>query len=78
MGGRLQRPCPWSKGGLTCLYEDGHGQLWVATYGACLFRFDSDGKMIQFTRQGIFTRPSFRSLHEDREGNLWVGTEGEV
>ncbi len=86
-GGRLRRfeagkwtadygPYPWTKGVLTCLLEDRHGQLWAGTYGSGLFRYHRDGTMLQLSRKGVLPGNFVRSLHEDREGNLWVGTEG--
>ena len=60
------------RGGL----EDRDGHLWLATAGYGLFRCDTNGALLQFTKQDGLSSDYVRTLCEDSEGNLWVGTEG--
>ena len=67
---------PWTKGSVTCMLEDRSGRLWAGTYGSGLFRFDTNGAVLEISRSQGLPGIIVRSLEEDREGNLWVGTEG--
>lgn len=60
---------------ITCGIEDRGGHLWLGTTGQGLFRCDTNGAPMQFTKRDGLTSDSVRTLFEDGEGNLWVGTE---
>ena len=65
-------PAVAARGGL----EDRNGHLWLPTWGKGLFRCDTNGTLLQFTRHDGLGSDFVRTLCEDSEGNLWVGTEG--
>jgi len=53
------------------IHEDGHGALWIGTYGYGLFRF-KDGKFAQITtKNGLFDDVA-SSILEDAHGNFWM------
>lgn len=56
------------------------GDLWIATLGGGLFRFQADGTMTRFQHQPGEPRslPSnlVMAIHQDQRGSLWIGTEG--
>jgi signal transduction histidine kinase/ligand-binding sensor domain-containing protein len=56
--------------------EDHSGHLWLGTWGSGLFRCDTNGSVVQFTKRDGLSSDFVRALCEDSEGNLWVGTEG--
>ena len=60
---------------ITCGIEDRGGHLWLGTTGQGLFRCDTNGLSMQFTKRDGLSSDSVRTLFEDGEGNLWVGTE---
>jgi len=57
------------------LLEDRAGNLWIATYGGGLTRFDH-GRFSRFTTADGLTSNFIVALVEDREGNVWIGTDG--
>ncbi len=57
-----------------CSLEDRHGQLWVASLGKGLFRYQTNGPVLQLTVKEGLGSDLVRALFEDAEGNLWVGT----
>jgi signal transduction histidine kinase/ligand-binding sensor domain-containing protein len=57
--------------GVSLLYSDREGNLWIGTRAKGLFRY-RDGKCVKVPT----SHSAIRALYEDREGNLWVGTEG--
>ncbi len=67
---------PWSKGVLSQMREDRHGQLWLGVYGSGLFRYATNGALLELSRTEGLPGNLVRSLLEDREGNIWAGTEG--
>jgi len=69
-------PFPWSKGVLSEMREDRRGQLWLGTYGSGVFRYATNGAVLNLARKEGLPGNFVRSLLEDREGNIWVGTEG--
>jgi signal transduction histidine kinase/streptogramin lyase len=56
--------------------EDRSGHFWLGTSDHGLFRFDTNGTVLQFTRKDGLSSDSVRVVFEDSEGNIWVGTEG--
>lgn len=64
-------PLPFGIYGVSALYEDRSGILWVGTTGQGLFRLH-DGKLDSVGQ----IDHSIRDILEDAEGNLWVGTDG--
>ncbi len=61
---------------IRCSLEDSAGNLWLGSQGQGLFRCDTQGGLLRFTKEQGLGSDSIRSLCEDNEGNLWVGTEG--
>ncbi|MBS1602582.1 MAG: response regulator [Bacteroidetes bacterium] len=59
-----------------CIYEDGHGRLWLGTEGGGLLLFDrSLGVIIsRYTTDEGLCNNSVNSILEDRSGDLWVST----
>jgi signal transduction histidine kinase/ligand-binding sensor domain-containing protein len=60
---------------ITSGLEDQGGYLWLGTAADGLFRCDTNGTVLQFTKRDGLSGNSVRTLFEDSEGNLWVGTE---
>ena len=60
---------------ITCGIEDRGGHVWLGTTGHGLFRCDTNGASMQYTKRDGLSSDSVRTLFEDGEGNLWVGTE---
>ena len=60
---------------ITCGIEDRGGHLWLGTTGQGLFRCETNGTPLRYTKRDGLTSDSVRTLFEDSEGNLWVGTE---
>lgn len=67
---------PENPGGVWNLYEDTHGNVWVATYDRGLCRIGPDGSMVRWDSTRGLAYDSVRFVFEDREGTLWVGTSG--
>jgi signal transduction histidine kinase/ligand-binding sensor domain-containing protein len=61
---------------IRCALEDHNGRLWLGTWGNGLFRCDTNGSLLQFTKRDGLGSDFVRALCEDGEGDLWVGTEG--
>ncbi len=55
------------------ILRDRRGQLWIATFGDGLLKFDA-GTFTPFDWRGNRGDSSIRRLFEDRDGALWVGT----
>src|SRR5207245_1758584 len=68
---------PWSKGVLSQMAEDRHGQLWLGIYGSGVFRYTTNGVVLTISHSEGLPGNFVRSLVEDREGNIWVGAEGQ-
>jgi len=68
---------PWSKGVISEMCEDRHGQLWLGIYGSGVFRYTANGVVLTISHSEGLPGNFVRSLVEDREGNIWVGTEGQ-
>ena len=68
---------PWPKGVLSEMHEDRHGQLWLGIYGSGVFRYSTNGAVLEISRNEGLPGNFIRSLIEDREGNIWVGAEGQ-
>jgi len=60
---------------INCGLEDHAGYLWLGTAAEGLFRCDTNGAVLRFTRRDGMSGNSVRTLFEDSEGNLWVGTQ---
>jgi signal transduction histidine kinase/ligand-binding sensor domain-containing protein len=68
----------WSRidgvdGSVSNLLADRSGNLWVATWGHGLYRWNQRGVQHWSMRDGL-SDDFVRVIHEDREGNLWIGT----
>jgi signal transduction histidine kinase/ligand-binding sensor domain-containing protein len=62
--------------GIRSALEDHSGRLWLGTWGNGLFRCDTNGSVLQFTKRDGLGSDFVRALCEDNEGDLWVGMEG--
>jgi len=56
----------------TSLYEDGHGDIWITTKGAGLYRYLPHTGEVE-KQEGIPCN-EISSVIEDIQGNLWIGT----
>ena len=54
---------------------DSEGNLWFATQGGGVSKYDGKSFITYTTKQGLANN-SVRSIAEDRNGNLWFGTYG--
>jgi len=63
------------KFGVTSIYDDGHGSLWLGgrTPGVVQFRI-RDGRVTSYTRQDGLFDGSASSILADGQGDLWVST----
>ena len=60
---------------ISMLYESPSGQMWVATYGRGLMRFDTSG-VVTLTAPSFLPHDNVLAVFEDAEANVWVGTHG--
>ena len=60
--------------GVTTLFEDAEGSLWIGTNGGVSRRNGSG--FDRFTTRDGLNHNSVAALTGDREGNLWIGTSG--
>jgi ligand-binding sensor domain-containing protein len=60
---------------ISMLYESTSGQMWIATYGRGLMRFDKSG-LLTLTSPASLPHDNVLAVFEDAEGNVWVGTQG--
>ncbi len=58
-----------------CLLVGRHGELWMGTEGAGLYRY-ANGRLTNFAEQPGAAGNSVRSIAADAAGNLWLGTRG--
>lgn len=62
-------------GNIPAMLQDKFGNIWLATYGGGVSRYD--GKSFShFTESQGLSSNSVLSMVEDRDGNLWFGTNG--
>jgi ligand-binding sensor domain-containing protein/signal transduction histidine kinase len=60
---------------ISVLYESPSGQMWIATYGRGLMRFDKSG-LATLTAPSSLPHDNVLAVFEDAEENVWVGTHG--
>jgi signal transduction histidine kinase/ligand-binding sensor domain-containing protein len=65
----------WSSRMLLHGIEDSAGHLWLASRGQGLFRYETNGTVLQFTAADGLGSDFVLQMFEDREGNLWAGTD---
>jgi ligand-binding sensor domain-containing protein/signal transduction histidine kinase len=68
-------PGPGESAPKRALREDQHGNVWIATHGAGLFRY-RDGRFDRIDTQGGLSHSIVLAVCDDRDGNLWAGTGG--
>lgn len=62
--------------GVTSVYEDRQGRIWMMTWGKGLFRWDdSNGHIVSCPPIGNDNIPFV--MYQDREGRYWIGTWGD-
>jgi len=65
---------------VTCMYEDGTGQLWVGTMGGGLYFFDRTHDEFQPYKQLSKYKEDpenyIKAMYGDKNGRLWLGTLG--
>lgn len=62
-------------GNIPAILEDRFGNIWMATYGGGVSRYDGKS-FTHFTDKQGLSNNSILSMVEDRDGNLWFGTNG--
>ncbi len=68
-------------GWVSCILEDNHGALWLATGKAGLLKYDYDKDLFYFVVNNPGNNLSLQYNHEintifqDREENIWLGTD---
>ncbi|HAS43816.1 MAG TPA: hypothetical protein DCS93_25265 [Microscillaceae bacterium] len=69
-------PESFKKAAVAQLYTDSKNNIWAATTGAGVLKYD--GKSVQpfSTKNGLAVNRIF-CIYEDTEGNIWIGTDGE-
>jgi signal transduction histidine kinase/ligand-binding sensor domain-containing protein len=58
------------------LSEGIHGEIWVGTYNAGMWKIESGGAVRHFTRGDGLSSSQIRSFFPDENGVLWIGTYG--
>jgi ligand-binding sensor domain-containing protein len=59
---------------ISCVYEDGAGNLWIGTDTGGLNRL-KDSKFTTYTGKDGLSSDMVWTVCEDGYGNLWIGTE---
>jgi signal transduction histidine kinase/ligand-binding sensor domain-containing protein len=59
--------------GVVEVYEDRHGNIWIATAGSGLYRLGADRATVFTAADGLLSN-QISTIFEDLEGNLWIGT----
>jgi ligand-binding sensor domain-containing protein len=62
-------------GNIPAMLEDKFGNIWLATYGGGVSRYDGKS-FTHFTDKQGLSNNSVLSIAEDSDGNLWFGTNG--
>ena len=73
----IQTPINYSSGTISSLALDNHGNIWVATQGACphgLFKYDGTSWTNYITSNSPIHSKNLTKLFVDSEGNLWIGS----
>lgn len=70
-----------SDNGVLSLYDDGRGNIWAATYGGGLNRFDKESKKFERFEHNNnnpsgFSHEKALIVYGDESGRIWVGTYG--
>ncbi len=60
---------------ISCCFKDHMGNLWFATYGAGVSRFDGKS-FTNFAAEDGLPDNYIHCICEDKDGNLWFGTDG--
>lgn len=60
----------FTQSGITSIYKDSDGFIWISTYGDGLFRYNG----IHFKKYLLQT-PVVHTTYQDSQGNIWIGTE---
>ncbi len=85
VAGRPSRRGPWLNYGaaqglpnpaVLAILQDRHGELWLATRGGGLVRFDG-ARFISYSKADGLASDSVAHLAEDGQGNLWLGYSGD-
>lgn len=64
---------------IRCLLQSSAGDIWLATDGDGLIRFNPDTNQAKvYTKSNGITSNSINSLLEDSKGNIWFNTEKEL
>lgn len=60
---------------VSSIIEDRRGNIWVATMGEGVYRYDGKSFTNITVKDGLISNVAY-SIMEDREGNIWLGTIG--
>ena len=69
---RYYFPTDSSSQWIRAIHEDDQGQLWIASFGSGLWRFDPQKEEYHPIKSNIL---NFTSIFQDSKGRMWAGTE---
>jgi len=58
------------------IYNDNDGNLWLATWGGGIFKYEGNTYILFDESQGISSAQTIMGLARDNKNNLWLATDG--
>ncbi|MDA0790464.1 MAG: triple tyrosine motif-containing protein [Proteobacteria bacterium] len=73
-------PSSLSSNGITKIYRDRRGRVWLSTYGGGINQYLGNGKFRRYpdssNAHGSFSDLRCLDIRESKEGHLWIATDG--